>query len=188
MSTGAVLSPAEFKEAISGLHDAGWLRLRKVAHALACHRRLEAEDLLQVAFTRALEGSRQCPRNVDVVRFLAEAMRSIASDALKARGRAAEGHVSRTESEAQEILEGLPDTGPNAEECFSAAQEIAQRRCAVLELFADDATAQLMVEGIMLGMEGEELRELVGLTPTEFASKRRLVRRRIDAAYPEGRR
>jgi DNA-directed RNA polymerase specialized sigma24 family protein len=186
MSQGAVLSPAEVREAISRLSDAAWLRLRKVAHALARHRRLEPEDLLQEAFTRALEGSRQCPRNVEVVRFLAEAMRSIASDALKARRRSPEGHAADGDDEARETLEDVPDSGPTAEERLSSAQETAQRRRAVLGLFADDATAQLMVEGVMLGMEGEELRELVGLTPTDFASKRRLVRRRIDAAYPEG--
>jgi RNA polymerase sigma factor (sigma-70 family) len=185
MSKGAVLSPAEVKEAIDGLLDAAWLRLRKVAHALARHRGLEAEDLLQEAFVRAMEGSRQCPRDVEVVRFLAEAMRSIASDALKARRRSPEGHASG--SDDQDMLESVPDHGPTAEERLESAQETALQRRAVLELFADDATAQLMVEGMMLGMGGEELRELVDLTPTEFASKRRFMRRRIDAAYPEGR-
>jgi DNA-directed RNA polymerase specialized sigma24 family protein len=186
MSKGAVLSPGEVKEAIDGLLDPAWLRLRKVAHALARHRGLEAEDLLQEAFTRALEGSRQCPRDVDVVRFLAEAMRSIASDALKARRRSPEGHASGSDDESQDTLQEVPDHGPTAPERLEGAQETALLRRAVLDLFADDATAQLMVEGMMLGMEGEELRELVDLTPTEFASKRRLVRRRIDAAYPEG--
>ena len=186
MSKSAVLSPAEVKEALNGLLDPAWLRLRKVAHALARHRGLEAEDLMQEAFARALEGSRQCPRDIEVVRFLAEAMRSIASGALKARRRSPEGRASG-DDESQDVLENVPDLGPSVEERLESAQEIALRRRAVLELFADDATAQLMVEGMMVGMEGEELRELVDLTPTEFASKRRLVRRRIDAAYPEGR-
>jgi hypothetical protein len=40
---------------------------------------LTAEDLLQEAFRRALEeNGRNCPGHVDVVRFLAEVMRSIA--------------------------------------------------------------------------------------------------------------
>jgi RNA polymerase sigma-70 factor (ECF subfamily) len=35
-------------------------------------------------------------------------------------------------------------------------------------------------------MEGKELRELVGLNEKDFATRRRLVRRRIDKAFPNG--
>lgn len=35
-------------------------------------------------------------------------------------------------------------------------------------------------------MEGIELRELVGLSEKDLATKRRFIRRRIDAAYPNG--
>jgi hypothetical protein len=46
--------------------------------------------------------------------------------------------------------------------------------------------AQVMVEGGMEGMEGEELREVTGLTKIAFASKRRLIRRRVEKAFPDG--
>jgi len=36
------------------------------------------------------------------------------------------------------------------------------------------------------GTDGEELRALVDLDRTAFASKRRLIRRRIDKAFPNG--
>lgn len=39
---------------------------------------------------------------------------------------------------------------------------------------------------ISLYMEGEELRELASLTKLAFAPKRRLIRRRIEQAYPDG--
>jgi mannonate dehydratase len=57
---------------------------------------------------------------------------------------------------------------------------------AVLGLFEDDLAAQTIVEGDMDGIEGEELRDLTGLDAKAFASKRRLVRRRIDRTYPKG--
>ena len=38
----------------------------------------------------------------------------------------------------------------------------------------------------MEGMEGEELREVTGLTKIAFASKRRLIRRRVEKAFPDG--
>jgi hypothetical protein len=56
----------------------------------------------------------------------------------------------------------------------------------ILNVFADDPTAQIIVEGIMEGMDGEELRALTELDDTAFGSKRRLIRRRIDKAFPKG--
>ena len=57
---------------------------------------------------------------------------------------------------------------------------------AIIGLFEDDPVAQVMVEGIMENMEGEELRELAGLTKLAFASKWRPICRRIEQAYPNG--
>ena len=59
-------------------------------------------------------------------------------------------------------------------------------KAGVLQLFEDDAVARDVVEGRFLGMEGEELQELVGLTASELATKNRFIRRRIDKAFPDG--
>src|SRR5580692_5196253 len=85
----ATLSPVEVAAAILALPAAGWYRLDRIAayYARACP--LEADDLRQAALVRALAGTRQCPIGVDVVRFLGEAMRSIASDSVKAAKRKA---------------------------------------------------------------------------------------------------
>jgi hypothetical protein len=40
---------------------------------------------------------------------------------------------------------------------------------------------------MMEEMEGEELQELTELDATAYQSKRRLIRRRIDKTFPEGR-
>ena len=81
----STLSRDEIEKAIRSLSDADSIRLQKVARYY-CHRRSHhhPDDLLQEAFERAIDGSRNCPRHVDIVRFLAQAMRSIASDTTKA--------------------------------------------------------------------------------------------------------
>jgi DNA-directed RNA polymerase specialized sigma24 family protein len=181
----SIRSRQEIDEALRTLPDAGWVRLRKVATVLCPGRPLDAEDLLQEAFTRALNGSRTCPVHVDVIAFLAEAMHSIASDAAKA-------WVRHPEQRAIALItdEGLavdpPDCRPNAAEALESDGEVRRIKQAIVVLFADDAVAQVMVEGIMEDMEGEELREVTGLTKTAFASKRRLIRRRIETAFPDG--
>ena len=59
-------------------------------------------------------------------------------------------------------------------------------RVCLLSLFEDDEIAQVILEGMMEGIEGEELQELTDLDNTAYQSKRRLIRRRINRKYPEG--
>jgi DNA-directed RNA polymerase specialized sigma24 family protein len=151
---------------------------------------LEADDLRQEALVRALTGTRQCPIGVDVVRFLGEAMRSIASDSVKADKRKAtqaggtELHVVTLED--AEAIDSIVSPSATPEAAVIAEEEEARIRHAILDLFADEVVAQTIVEGDMEGMEAEEIRNLTGLDKTAYASARRLVRRRIDKAFPDG--
>ena len=59
-SGASLLTQVEVKRSISALTAADWLRLHKVARALCREAAFEADDLLQEAFQRALDGTRQC--------------------------------------------------------------------------------------------------------------------------------
>ena len=65
---------------------------------------------------------------------------------------------------------------PRHEEQLAAAEDRKQR---IVALFGDDPVAQVIVEGIMEGTRGEDLRALTDLDPTAYQSKRRLILRRI---------
>ncbi len=170
------MSPDEIAQAIETLSDANWVRLKKAAQHYA-RPAVSADDLLQEAFTRALAGSRTCPEGVDVVKFLAEAMRSIA-------------HGEQEKFRELEELDGvdgaaLPASTPLETEIADTEQyEVILGK--ILCLFEDDPTAKEIVEGITAGLTAEELRELTGLDQTAYNSKRRLIRRRIDKRFPEG--
>ena len=56
----------------------------------------------------------------------------------------------------------------------------------MLALFTDDQQARDLLDGIMEGYEERAARLLTDLDETSFASKRRLIRRRIDKHYPTG--
>jgi DNA-directed RNA polymerase specialized sigma24 family protein len=173
----ATRSRDEIESAILAFTPADWARLTKAAHYFASGRPIEAEDLLQEAFLRALDDGRHCPVNVDVVWFLKQAMRSIAHGELeKASSRA---DLVSADSEK-------PDPSPGLEEEVVDRQYDAAFRLAIFALFEDDPVAHDAVEGIMEGLEGAELRELLGLDKTAYATKRKLIRRRIDKAYPRG--
>jgi len=185
----ATLSPEEIAAAIEAMPSAGWVKLHNIARAYCRKRPHEAADLLQEAFTRALAGTRHCPRDVDMVYFMSEAMRSIASDKAKSRRRKPElkfGELAPVLDEDEELEFDPPDKGPTAEDQLSSFEEVKKIKGAILGLFADDEIAQIISEGMMDNIDGEELRSLTGLDNTAFNSKRRLVRRRIEKAFPKG--
>jgi RNA polymerase sigma-70 factor (ECF subfamily) len=175
----------EIESAIRSFTPADWVRLKKVARYYSSGRPIEANDLLQEAFVRAIDG-RTCPTHVDVVKFIAEAMRSIASgEAEKAEHRLALVSVAKTGDHQAKAL-NFPDPAENAEDELINQQRVTELRHALLVLFDDDPVARDVLEGIMEGMTAEELRELTDLDKTAYDTKRKLIRRRIDKAYPKG--
>lgn len=187
-SVAAVRTRDEVAVAIRSLTPVGLARLKMVAKKYAFGRPIEPEDLLQEAFTRALD-SRVCPVHVDIVKFLAEAMRSIAhGENEKVERKLALVPLDDTGNREQGAW-AVPDPADNAEAGMVAteqARRYAAAVAAIMALFSDDPTAKDILEGTMEGMSADELRELTGLDKTGYDSKRKLIRRRIDKQYPEG--
>ena len=182
----AVYTRDEIEDAIRALTHAQWARLKLVAKKYAGRCLFGPDDLLQEAFLRALEGGRKCPAHVDVVRFLAEAMRSIADgEAEKIENQVALTPIAQL-GDKQDGAVDPEEPRLNAEDAAMCNQNVAAIRNAMLALFNDDSQARDLVEGIIVGFSADELRELTGLDETSYASKRRLIRRTIDKHYPEG--
>lgn len=185
--TAASRSRAEIADAIRAFTPAEWARLKKIAAKYADGRPIEPDDLLQEAICRAFDvEGRHCPTHVDVVRFLAGAMRSIAHG---------EGEKVKDDPKLVAIAnygdqeDGAadpPDSSLNAEDVLSRRYEANIVRSNILLLFDDDPAIRDMVEGIMEDFTVAELRELTGFDEVTYNSKRRLIRRRIDAEYPKG--
>lgn len=182
----SVRSHDEIAAAIRSLTDAQWIRLRKASGYFAWAYDLSGDDLLQEAFCRALAGTRQCPTSVDVVKFLKEAMRSIAN-----------GESEKVENQIDTVpviqsgavvsgAEDIKDSTPGQEESMVAAEMSEAMRQAVLGLFPNDPQARDLADGILAGYEGEELRTLTDLDQTSYASKRRFMRRTFDKYSSKG--
>lgn len=178
----------EIEATIRGLSQPEWARLRKVARLYANAGAIEADDLLQEAMMRAIS-TRACPAHVDVVRFIAEAMRSIAHDQRKKQKPVAElVPIART-GEAFETGVDLVDESEGPEDGLITKEDSAHYAVtydAIRALFEDDPIAKDVLEGLLEDMTPVEIRELTGLDQTGYDSKRRLIRRRIEKAYPKG--
>lgn len=191
MNSGQVAvfrSRDEIAAAIRSLTSADLARLKMVARKYAFGRPIEPDDLLQEAYFRALN-SRACSAHVGVVKFLAEAMRSIAhGEAEKVEHKATFVPLATAGGPEDEAC-AVPDKTDDAEAQIIAAER-AERCVAVhatiVALFDDDSIAKLVLEGVMEELTAEEVRELTGLNKTAYDSKRKLIRRRINTQYPEG--
>jgi DNA-directed RNA polymerase specialized sigma24 family protein len=162
-SLAGTYTAAEIALAVKTLTVQQKTALTKLARAYAMKTSFSHEDLLQEALMRVLDGRRDWPRIVDAVPFLAGVMRSIAWD-------------WRTERHDENI-----ETAEIGYEDRAADARIDIGK--LIALFDDDVTAQRIVIALMDGARGEELRELSGLTRTEYESKRTKIRRRLEKAW-----
>jgi len=185
IDAAGVLLREELEDAIGNFSDADWMRLRRTAQLYAVYP-AEPDELVQEALCRAIAGSRKCPRRISVVRFVAEAIRSIAHDELQ------KVEYQRDEvSVHDETVENPDAITPielrlNPEERMVSNEQTRETENQLLELFDGDDQAQLIILGMLSGTEGAELREITGLDQTSFNSKRRFVRRKINNAIENG--
>ena len=185
MEPAVALTRDELEEGIAAFTNADWLRLRSVDQLYAIYP-VEPEEMVQEALCRGISGSRKCPRKVSVVRFVAEAIRSIAHDELqKVENQRDEVSVHDDTIENLDAITPM-ETGPTAEERIISNEQSRDTENRLLELFDGDDEAQFIVLGMLSGTEGAELREITGLDQTGFNSKRRYVRRKINSAIENG--
>ncbi len=170
----------EARIAIAQLGPADMLRLAKAAAYFGYRNGRLADDLRQEALVRVLDGRRKCPRTVKPALFLSNVMRSIASE----RDRDSE-HADLDEMEAigAPAAASMSSHGSDLLEQVRAKIDGGQLLRKALDLFEDNERAKTMFEGIVEEMEGQELRELLGVSQVEFDSLRRLVRRRLDKHF-----
>jgi DNA-directed RNA polymerase specialized sigma24 family protein len=180
-----VRSREEIATAIRMLTDAQWVRLRKASAYFAWVYGLDGDDLRQEAFFRALAGGRKWPTNVDVIRFLIEAMRSIANgEAEKAENQIEKVSIGQPGVSAESAVD-IKDSTQSQEETMMNAESDDATRQNLLGLFPNDPQARDLVDGILAGYVGEELRTLTDLDEKGYASKRRFMRRTVDRHISE---
>jgi RNA polymerase sigma-70 factor (ECF subfamily) len=154
------LATAEITNLINTLRDGEKTAIVKIARLYARKTSYGHEDLLQESYCRVLDGRRGWLRGVPAVPFFHGVMRSIAWE-------------WKREFTSQEI-----DIGDEGAVERGTLAKIDMMK--ILALFDDDPAARKIVLEMMDGARGEELQESSGLNPTEYESKRRKIRRRIE--------
>lgn len=160
------------------------MRLRVIAgrHARGD---LEAEDLVQEAFIRILDGDgRAWPRDLPALPFVAGVIRSVASEIREKRKRR-KPHMTMTEEPPDDTV-ACP--APTAAETLEMLQQDAAMRARALKHFEDDPELQTLTEALLQGWEKAELLSLFDHDETRYQATRKRFRRRtkkLPAALPQ---
>jgi len=173
-----VLRPAQSALALELVNKFDLLRLKTIARIYARGLPPEGawEDMLQEALTRVLTGSRRRPEGVAMVAFVAGILRSLRADYWRRVKRESGDGRLRIDHQAGESLAlDVADPTPGPERALGARQQLTLIKL----LFADDAAALKIIDGLGQGLSAEQIRLSMGISKTDYDSARRRMRRRI---------
>jgi len=176
------LSEGEILKEIRSLTAGDRTKLMKIASYYLWKGKIsfeEPDELVHEAIDRVLTKKREWPRSLEKIRFLAGVIKSIAGD----RRRTLRRDLKRTvPSEQMDKVKDPRHRGTfdhEGPEARGIMAKIDLQRI-VTSYFDDDPIAQKILLGIADGARGEDLEEASGLSPTEYESKRKKIRRRIE--------
>lgn len=170
---------AEVRQAIENLSNIDKLRLLRVAARYSLGSGLEPGDLVQDALVAALAGTRKCPSDVSVMVFLYGAIKSIANAKL-----ASPWHGRRDSLNEDQDSQPKIDPASGREVVREVAAE--QGLKVLFEAFEGNEVAQMVLLAVADGCNPAEIQQACSLTPVEYDSTRKAIRRMINRKFPDG--
>lgn len=182
---GAYATITEVEVALSALSDADLTRLKQIAQLRSAGlSTVTREDLINEAVVRSLLGKRHWPRSIPFIAFLAQTIRSIANEEwrrLDHEQTRVEADLGSNEDDDQPIADLAVDhTTPERE-------VVARRTLHDIELlFQNDSEATTILRGLAEGSTPEQIQTSGSLTPTQYASAQRRIRRKLARHFAAG--
>lgn len=186
---GATATLDQIEDQIERLTEADWARLRKMAQANLWGIRLDdPEELINETFERLIAGSRSWRAGMAFVPWMRSAMKSVA-DGIRNR------NAVKLEATTTDLADDCdPDAAPDifgSEErtpldlvLTEEARAMAESDLAKIEAhFKGDQNVELILMGIEDGLKPEEVRDIGGLTLTQYESARKQLRRGLDRLF-----
>jgi RNA polymerase sigma-70 factor (ECF subfamily) len=174
----------EVAEALGALSKSDIARLNAIARFRARSAPgLEWRDLLHEAIERALDGTRKWPRNLPLLFFLREVMRSLASEHLRKTVYGpicSEADLPVGDQDSPLLTAASDDASPERE---AVAHDMVS---SIMRIFAGDSEVLAVIDGMALGLTPGEIQKGSTMTATEYASAQRRIRRGLARAFPEG--
>lgn len=143
----------------------------------------EADDLLQEALLRMLDGRRHCRIGLPIAVALAGVVKSVASEVSEGAAQISPLELvpSHGGDETTKTPEQLRDNF-SPERILAGQQDLA----AVKALFSADPPAEAVFEGMLAGYEGAELSQVSDVAHSDLATVRKRIARRIGTTLLKG--
>lgn len=174
-----VFTPDELKLHFEQLSQSDWSKLGKAAHYLTWGLSISGDDLLNEMFCRALQGKRKCRIDLPIVVFLIGAMKSEVSSILEKRKHdvlAQAVHEQDCETDHFEEYPSMQNQFNTPEQILIADQALNR----LVSLFQDVEVEQMILMGQEDELSPKDIQELCGITPTQYASALKSIRRKRD--------
>jgi hypothetical protein len=175
---GDRLTAAEVNALIEAVSDPDMARLVSAAKGFSSLCGIEWKDLLQEAFTRALEGRRTCERGTTLIPFICGVMKSFVSQENEGRKDGFRPTVVMRNGEP--ILPDVPANDPTPKRATISAIGGKAVLAKIEAAAAGDEKLQLLIEGIYDGMRGPELQDLLGVDEKGLAAVRKRLKRMLQ--------
>ena len=175
-------SIAEATLAIAALTAADLVRIGRIAQLRAYRLPgVEWEDLVNEAIERVLSGKRRWPMDLPLIIFLREVIRSLTSEEWR-RNAQSNLVAPRANDDGTDPIVMVADPSPDAERAIIARDLLDQ----IMGLFEGDEAVLGILSGMASGQSAEEIRSHLKLTPRDYETSRRRLRRGLARRFPEG--
>jgi DNA-directed RNA polymerase specialized sigma24 family protein len=177
----------DIDEAIASLTEADTVRLSQAANYYSNASRYSSKELIDGAIFKALNRNCGYKPGIPIIGFLIMIMKNLAFNDRRAQKRHPELSLDVEKTgRSDSYKDNLKELGPSPEENLESKERFLTIKNTVLELFRDKPDIKDVIEGKMAELNSSEIQEIVGLSEKEYASALRLIRRRINKAFPEG--
>ncbi|PPC97973.1 MAG: hypothetical protein CTY35_06470 [Methylotenera sp.] len=173
-----VLTISEIKVGLDAFTEAKWIKLGRAANNLCRGLPFEGADLLHIVICKALEGKRKCPRNLPIEVFIYGAMESLVDAYIKKR-KSDPMELTIHAFDNEDILEQVDILHSNID--TPEEEVIATQTLQIIkELFEGDERSSRILVHQMDNLSPTEIQELMNLTPVEYASALKAIRRKYE--------
>jgi len=174
------LTDLEIKRLLQGLSSSDILRLGQIARKYVFRCLMDADELLNESIVVTASGQRKVPRNVSLLAFLAETMRSIASNEV----RKIRKKITPIDDDPEnDPILNIADKNIHIEYEVAANQEIEH----IYELFKNDEDVTFLLMAKYDGLSPDEICEMENWDRTKYNSVQKRLRRGLNQRFPNGR-
>jgi len=177
------LAPEEVLKKLESLSAEDKIRLRLIERRRRSGTDFPEGHLYRETICLALPGNRKCPRDVPLIAFLFQTMRSLASHRRAQLKRQESTSKTNREGHASELQ--IPTDQHNPETAL-IEREDTDIVTAIYECLAGDDEAQFVIMALADGKKGKELRDEIGIDQAAYDYAMRRIRKALAKKFPKG--